>query len=58
MASQDDRAGAQKRPRMAIPPEAPPGIEQDAKGNLIPFAQRTEEDRERARGGGAKAGTL
>lgn len=53
MASQDDRAGSQKRPRMAIPPQAPPGIEQDAKGNLIPVSQRTEEDRERARGGGA-----
>ncbi len=58
MASQDDRAGARKRPRMAIPPEAPPGIEQDGKGNLIPFAQRTEEDRERARGDGTEADKL
>jgi hypothetical protein len=43
---------------MAIPPEAPPGIEQDGKGNLIPFAQRTEEDRERARGDGTEADKL
>ena len=52
MASQDDRAGTRKRPRMAIPPEAPPGIEQDEKGNLIPFEQRTKDDQEKARAGG------
>jgi hypothetical protein len=52
MTSQDDRTGTPKRPRMAIPPEAPPGVEQDGKGNLIPFEQRTEDDQEKARAGG------
>jgi hypothetical protein len=52
MASQDDRADAHKRSRMAVPPEAPPGIEQDGKGNLIPFEQRTKENQEKARDGG------
>lgn len=52
MASQDDRAGTRKRARMAIPPETPPGIEQDEKGNLIPFEQRTKEDQEKAQAGG------
>jgi hypothetical protein len=37
---------------MAIPPEAPPGIEQDEKGNLIPFEQRTKDDQEKARSAG------
>ena len=52
MASQDDRAGTRKRARMAIPREAPPGIEQDEKGNLIPFEHRTKDDQEKTRAGG------
>jgi len=52
MASQDDCEGAHKRPRMAVPPSAPPGIEQDEKGNLIPFEKRTRDDQEKARGAG------
>ena len=52
MASQDGRKRTHKRPRMAIPPEAPPGIEQDEKGNLIPFEQRTEDEQEKVRAGG------
>lgn len=52
MTSHDNCEGARKRPRMAIPSEAPPGIEQDGKGNLIPFEQRTKDDQEKARGAG------
>ena len=37
--------------RMAVPPDAPPGIEQDEKGNLIPFDERTCDDQEKARNG-------
>jgi len=40
-----------KKARMAPQPSAPPGLEQDAHGNPIPFEQRTEEDQELARGG-------
>ena len=43
--------GGEHKPRMAVPPEAPPGIEQDGKGNLIPFEKRTRDDQERARAG-------
>jgi len=34
---------------MAVPPDAQPGLELDNKGNQIPFEERTEEDREKAR---------
>jgi len=37
--------------KMAPQPSAPPGLEQDALGNAIPFEQRTPEDQELARGG-------
>jgi len=37
------------RAKMAVPPDAQPGLELDNKGNQIPFDERTEEDRERAR---------
>jgi hypothetical protein len=47
----DKDTETEKRARMAIPPEAPPGIEQDEKGNLIPFEKRTCDDQERARTG-------
>lgn len=40
-----------KRARMAPLPESPPGQEQDAHGNVIPFEQRTKDDQERARSG-------
>ncbi len=53
------------KPRMAPQPEAPPGLEQDGKGNPIPFDKRTEEDKAKVReaiadaigpGGGGAAG--
>ena len=34
--------------KMQPQPDAPPGLETDGKGNVIPLAQRTEEDREKA----------
>lgn len=37
------------KPRMAPHPEAPEGLEQDSKGNPIPFEKRTEEDKEKVR---------
>lgn len=37
------------KPRMAPHPDAPPGLEQDGKGNVIPFEKRTEEDQEKVR---------
>ena len=37
--------------KMSPQPSAPPGLEQDALGNAIPFEQRTPEDQELARGG-------
>lgn len=40
-----------KKAKMAPQPSAPPGLEQDARGNAIPFEQRTEEDKEKARRG-------
>jgi hypothetical protein len=36
---------------MAPQKDAPPGLEQDGRGQAIPFDQRTEEDREKARSG-------
>ena len=54
--SQDtDPAGQQggteggKKAKMAPQPSAPPGLEQDAHGNAIPFEERTDEDQEKAR---------
>jgi len=40
-----------KKPKMASQPSASPGLEQDSHGNAIPFEQRTEEDKEKARRG-------
>lgn len=37
------------RPRMAPHPHAPEGLEQDGKGNPIPFEDGTEEDKEKVR---------
>lgn len=37
------------KPRMAPHPDAPPGLEQGSKGNVIPFEKRTEEDQEKVR---------
>lgn len=47
----DQTAAPAHKARMAVPPKAPPGIELDEKGNLIPFDERTEDDQERARSG-------
>jgi len=38
-----------KKAKMAPRHDAPPGLEQDGQGNTIPLAQRTEEDRQKAR---------
>jgi hypothetical protein len=38
-----------KRTKMAPQPSAPPGLEQDAHGNAIPFEKRTEDDQDLAR---------
>ena len=46
-----DPKSPEHKARMAVPPEAPPGIEQDEKGNLIPFEKRTRDDQEWARTG-------
>jgi hypothetical protein len=35
--------------KMAIPTDAPAGIELDSKGNIIPLKKRTQEDQERAK---------
>jgi hypothetical protein len=37
-----------KKTKMAPHPTAPPGLEQDARGNTIPLERRTEEDKEKA----------
>jgi hypothetical protein len=37
--------------RMAPRKDAPPGLEQDGCGRVIPLEQRTEEDQEKARTG-------
>lgn len=39
-----------KKPRMAPRHDAPPGLEQDARGNTIPIDQRTQDDQDKARG--------
>ena len=36
---------------MAPQPSAPPGLQQDNRGNAIPFEERTEEDQKLARSG-------
>lgn len=36
-----------KKAKMAPHSDAPPGMEQDGCGNVIPFAQRTKEDQEK-----------
>lgn len=38
-----------KRAKMAPQPSAPPGLEQDAHGNVIPFEKRTKDDQDLAR---------
>ena len=40
----------ESRAKMAVPSDAPPGVELDEEGELIPFSQRTREDREKAAG--------
>lgn len=42
---QDDKQPA----RMAVPEDSEPGLELDGHGNVIPFAQRTKDDQEKAR---------
>jgi hypothetical protein len=37
--------------KMAVPADAPAGIELDGQGNIIPLKQRTEEDQARAKAG-------
>ena len=49
--SHDPQKSAEPKPRMAPLKEAPPGLEQDGCGNVIPFEQRTKEDQEMARAG-------
>ena len=39
------------KPRMAPQKDAPPGLEQDGCGRVIPLEQRTKEDQEKARTG-------
>ena len=43
--------GGTKKAKMSPQPSAPPGLEQDALGNDIPFEQRTQDDQDLARGG-------
>jgi hypothetical protein len=43
--------GAAHAPRMAPQKDAPPGLEQDGQGNVIPFSQRTRDDQEKALSG-------
>jgi len=38
-----------QKPRMATPPQTPPGLEVDEHGRPIPFDQRTEGDKEKVR---------
>ncbi|MEY4966352.1 MAG: hypothetical protein RL274_1935 [Pseudomonadota bacterium] len=37
--------------KMVPRPDAPPGLEQDGCGNVIPLSQRTKEDQEKALSG-------
>jgi hypothetical protein len=47
----DSQKPAGPKGRMAPLKEAPPGLEQDGSGNVIPFEQRTKEDQDMARAG-------
>ncbi len=38
-----------KKSKMAVPDDAPPGLELDGKGNVIPLEKRTAADRQKAR---------
>ena len=49
--SQQGQSQQGKKAKMAPQPSAPPGLEQDALGNAIPFEQRTEDEQAMARGG-------
>ncbi|MEY4707164.1 MAG: hypothetical protein RJB58_887 [Pseudomonadota bacterium] len=40
-----------KKAKMAPHSDAPPGLEQDGCGNVIPLSQRTKEDQEKALSG-------
>jgi hypothetical protein len=42
---------AQHKAKMAPLHQAPPGLEQDSKGHVIPLAQRTKDDQEKALSG-------
>ena len=44
-----------RKAKMAPQPSAPPGLEQDALGNAIPFERRTLDDQDLARGGARPA---
>jgi hypothetical protein len=45
--------------KMRTAPGAPPGIELDGKGNVIPLAERTKGDQEKARAGqGSTKGSI
>jgi hypothetical protein len=44
----EGQQGGQHRAKMAIPKDAPPGIELDGKANVIPIEERTEGDRQKA----------
>ncbi|HEY4275238.1 MAG TPA: hypothetical protein VGM68_07125 [Rhizomicrobium sp.] len=37
------------KPKMAVPPQTPPGLEVDEHGHPIPFDKRTEGDKEKVR---------
>jgi hypothetical protein len=46
----DKKAGADTHHfKMKPQPGSPPGLETDGKGNIIPFAQRTEDDQAKAK---------
>ena len=44
--------------KMRIQPGSPPGIELDGKGHVIPLAERTEEDRQKALAAGERDGSI
>ena len=43
-----DKKPKAHKAKMAPYPDAPPGLEQDGKGDVIPLSQRTRDDREKA----------
>ena len=47
----DKKAEPVAQGKMRPKPGSPPGIELDGKGNVIPLAERTEDDREAAMAG-------